>query len=58
MIQFVVVPKEPSSQSIENSINRIVMLKQFVLAASSLYEALIGTTSTMLTSIREVSVHS
>ncbi|KAJ9645092.1 MutS protein msh4 [Coniosporium tulheliwenetii] len=51
---LIVVPTRPSVQHTEQSINQVIMLKQFVNSVKPIYEALTGARSAMLTNIREL----
>jgi DNA mismatch repair protein MSH4 len=48
------IPMTPTFQYAEQSINNIVMLKQFVASITPMYEALTGSKSTILQACREV----
>jgi DNA mismatch repair protein MSH4 len=56
-LQLIVTPSKVTLQTTENSINQVIMLKQFVNSVNPVFEALTGTASTMLNNIREVRVH-
>jgi DNA mismatch repair protein MSH4 len=45
---------KPTIQTTENSINQVLMLKQFVTSVNPIYEALTGARSSLLIYIREV----
>ena len=45
---------KPTIQTTEQSINQVIMLKQFVGSVKPIYEALTGARSSMLNNIREV----
>lgn len=51
--QLIVVPKNLTMDYMEQSINKILMLKQFLQAITPLYEVLAGTRSELLTQIRD-----
>ncbi|KAH9867382.1 hypothetical protein IAQ61_007974, partial [Plenodomus lingam] len=51
---LIVTPARPTLHTTEQAINQIIMLKQFVGTVNPIYEALTGTTSTMLNNIREL----
>jgi DNA mismatch repair protein MSH4 len=53
--QLIVTPSKITLQTTEQSINQVIMLKQFVGSVNPVYQALTGTGSTMLINIREVS---
>jgi hypothetical protein len=53
--QLITIPNIPTFQYAEQSINNIVMLKQYVISINPIYEALIGAKSSILQSCREVS---
>ncbi|KAG9991175.1 hypothetical protein KCU78_g19768, partial [Aureobasidium melanogenum] len=52
LTQLIIIPTKPSLQSTEQSINHVIMLKQFVASIQPVYEALIGSKSVMLKEIR------
>ena len=56
LTQLIIIPTKPSLQSTEQSINQIIMLKQFVAGIQPVYEALTGSKSVMLKEIRRVSI--
>ncbi|KAF2810331.1 DNA mismatch repair protein MutS [Mytilinidion resinicola] len=51
---LIIIPKEPNLQHTEQSVNNIIMLKQFVNSVNPIYEALTGARCTMLVNIREL----
>lgn len=53
-MQLVVTPNKVTLATTEQSINQVIMLKQFVSSINPVYEALTGTASNMLNHIREV----
>ncbi|KAG9700911.1 hypothetical protein KCU95_g662, partial [Aureobasidium melanogenum] len=52
LTQLIIIPTKPSLQITEQSINHIIMLKQFVVSIQPVYEALTGAKSVMLKEIR------
>ncbi|KAG9541811.1 hypothetical protein KCU79_g18374, partial [Aureobasidium melanogenum] len=52
LTQLIIIPTKPSLQSTEQSINHVIMLKQFVASIQPVYEALTGSKSVMLKEIR------
>ncbi|KAK3197092.1 hypothetical protein GRF29_1536g554834 [Pseudopithomyces chartarum] len=52
--RLIIVPTKPSLHTTEQSINQVIMLKQFILSVSPIYEALTGARSWMLNNIREL----
>ncbi|CAD0110364.1 unnamed protein product [Aureobasidium uvarum] len=56
LTQLIIIPTKPSLQSTEQSINQVIMLKQFVTSIQPVYEALTGSRSVMLKEIRRVSI--
>ena len=52
-LQLIVVPKSFTMEYMEQSINKILMLKQFLQAINPLYEALSGSRSELLAQIRD-----
>lgn len=44
----------PSLSSVEQSVNNIIMLRQFVVSVRPIYDALSDARSTLLTEIRQV----
>ena len=53
-MKLIVIPTKPTIRTTEQSINRVIMLKQFVTSVNPIYEALTGARSSMLNNIREV----
>ncbi|KAF2649594.1 hypothetical protein K491DRAFT_668687 [Lophiostoma macrostomum CBS 122681] len=51
---LIVIPIKPTIQTTEQSINQVIMLKQFVGSVKPIYEALTGARSSMLNNIREL----
>ncbi|ORY11225.1 DNA mismatch repair protein muts [Clohesyomyces aquaticus] len=51
---LIVIPTKPTIQTSEQSINQVIMLKQFVTSINPIYEALTGARSSMLHNIREI----
>ncbi|KAI4951263.1 hypothetical protein J4E91_003972 [Alternaria rosae] len=51
---LIVTPSKITLQTTEQSINHVIMLKQFVNSVSPVFEALTGTASVMLNNIREI----
>ncbi|KAF3044696.1 MutS protein msh4 [Didymella heteroderae] len=51
---LIVKPAKPSLQTTEQAINKVIMLKQFVLSVNPVFEALTGARSSMLNNIREL----
>ncbi|KAL1793239.1 hypothetical protein ACET3X_008221 [Alternaria dauci] len=51
---LIVTPSKPTLQTTEQSINHIIMLKQFLDSVRPVFEALTGTGSVMLNNIREI----
>ncbi|KAJ4988349.1 MutS domain V [Stagonosporopsis vannaccii] len=51
---LIVKPVKPTLQTTEQAINQVIMLKQFILSVSPVYEALTGARSSMLNNIREL----
>ncbi|KAI4699610.1 hypothetical protein J4E81_004637 [Alternaria sp. BMP 2799] len=51
---LIVAPSKTTLQTTEQSINHVIMLKQFVNSVSPVFEALTGTASVMLNNIREI----
>ncbi|KAF2499524.1 hypothetical protein BU16DRAFT_274531 [Lophium mytilinum] len=51
---LIIIPKEPNLQHTEQSVNNVIMLKQFVNSVNPIYEALTGARCTMLVNIREL----
>ncbi|KAF2474591.1 uncharacterized protein BDR25DRAFT_383924 [Lindgomyces ingoldianus] len=51
---LIVIPTKPTIQTTEQSINHVIMLKQFVTSVNPIYEALTGARSSMLHNIREL----
>ncbi|KAI4753592.1 hypothetical protein E4T51_13301 [Aureobasidium sp. EXF-12344] len=52
LTQLIIIPTKPSLQSTEQSVNQVIMLKQFVASIQPVYEALTGSKSVMLKEIR------
>jgi len=52
-LQLIVLPKNLTMEYMEQSINKILMLKQFLQAINPLYEALAGCRSELLAQIRD-----
>ncbi|KAH7131986.1 DNA mismatch repair protein MutS [Dendryphion nanum] len=50
---LIIIPKTPTIQTTEQSINQVIMLKQFVLSINPIYIALAGARSALLASIRD-----
>lgn len=55
MLQITIIQKKPSIQYWEQSINNVIMLKQFVKLTLSIHEALVTASSTLLVEIFRVS---
>ncbi|THY33876.1 hypothetical protein D6D00_00765 [Aureobasidium pullulans] len=55
LTQLIIIPTKPSLHSTEQSINNIIMLKQFVGGIQPIHEALTGAKSVMLKEIKRVS---
>ena len=55
-MQLIVKPVKPTLQTIEQAINQVIQLKQFVASVNPVFEALTGARSSMLHNIREVRV--
>ena len=53
--QITTIPTKPSIQLWEQSINNVILVKQYIKSIPPVYEALLGTTSKQLQDIREVS---
>ncbi|KAF2185031.1 hypothetical protein K469DRAFT_577714 [Zopfia rhizophila CBS 207.26] len=51
---LIIIPTKPTIQTTEQSINNVIMLKQFVNSVNPIYEALTGARSSMLNNIREL----
>ncbi|CAI9635124.1 unnamed protein product [Alternaria burnsii] len=51
---LIITPSKPTLQTTEQSINHIIMLKQFINSVRPVFEALTGTQSVMLNNIREI----
>jgi DNA mismatch repair protein MSH4 len=51
---LIIIPSKITLQTTEQSINHIIMLKQFVNSVRPVFEALTGTGSVMLNNIREI----
>ncbi|KAI4663714.1 uncharacterized protein J4E78_004132 [Alternaria triticimaculans] len=51
---LIVTPSKTTLQTTEQSINHVIMLKQFVNSVSPVFEALTGSASVMLNNIREI----
>ncbi|KAB2100972.1 MutS 4 [Alternaria gaisen] len=51
---LIITPTKPTLQTTEQSINHIIMLKQFINSVRPVFEALTGTKSVMLNNIREI----
>ncbi|KAF1965024.1 hypothetical protein BU23DRAFT_520237 [Bimuria novae-zelandiae CBS 107.79] len=51
---LIIIPTKPTIQTTEQSINQIIMLKQFITSVSPIYETLTGARSWMLNNIREL----
>ncbi|KAL0254767.1 MutS protein msh4 [Diplodia seriata] len=49
---LILVPTKPSVQTMEQAINHVIMLKQFVISIRPIYEALTGARSAMLCEIQ------
>lgn len=58
LLQLILVPTKSSVQAMEQAINHVIMLKQFVNSIRPIYEALSGARSAMLSEIRAVRLHS
>lgn len=56
--QLVVIPAQPYQVTEEQTINNVIMLRQFVVSVKPIYEALDGATSALLAEIREVVITS
>ncbi|KAK8244011.1 DNA mismatch repair protein MutS [Phyllosticta capitalensis] len=54
LTELIIVPAKTSAQTMEQAINQVLMLKQFVGCVEPVYSALTGVRSTMLTEIREL----
>ncbi|KAK7542311.1 muts domain V-domain-containing protein [Phyllosticta citribraziliensis] len=54
LTELIIVPTKTSAQSMEQAINQVLMLKQFVSCIEPVYSALTGARSTMLSGIREL----
>ena len=54
LTSLIVIPTRPTLYTTEQSINHIIMLKQFVNSVYPVYEGLIGARSAMLINIREL----
>ncbi len=48
------IPLKASLQSTEQSVNNVIMLRQFIVSVKPVYEALTGARSVLLADIREV----
>ncbi|THZ42088.1 hypothetical protein D6C90_05398, partial [Aureobasidium pullulans] len=55
LTQLIIIPTKPSLHSTEQSINNIILLKQFVGGIQPIHEALTGAKSVMLKEIKRVS---
>jgi DNA mismatch repair protein MSH4 len=51
-IQLIIIPAQPDMRQAEQSINNILMLKNFVQSVVPLYEALAGANSELIATIR------
>ncbi|MCJ1356506.1 MAG: MutS protein msh4 [Icmadophila ericetorum] len=54
LTKIIIIPSEPSIQHSEQSINNVILLKQYIKAIPSVFEALLGAQSELLTSIRQL----
>ncbi|KAF2206079.1 hypothetical protein GQ43DRAFT_406197 [Delitschia confertaspora ATCC 74209] len=54
LTSLIKIPTKPTIQTTEQSINHVIMLKQFVNCVNPIYEALTGARSSMLINIREL----
>jgi DNA mismatch repair protein MSH4 len=55
--QLIIIPKKPSLIMMEQSINHVMMLKQFVTSVKPVHDSLTGSNSAMLQNIRKVAMH-
>ncbi|EDU45523.1 DNA mismatch repair protein mutS [Pyrenophora tritici-repentis] len=51
---LIVTPNKVTLQTTEQAINQVIMLKQFVHSVNPIFEALTGTSATMLNNVREL----
>lgn len=51
---LIVTPNKVTLQTTEQAINQVIMLKQFVHSVNPIFEALTGTTATILKNVREL----
>jgi len=51
---LIVIPKQATIQQTEQSVNNVIMLRQFVISINPIYKALTGSRSFLLTNIRDV----
>lgn len=54
--QLILIPTKSTIAFMEQSINQIIALKQFLLALKPIYEALAGAQTTLMAGIREASL--
>jgi DNA mismatch repair protein MSH4 len=54
LTQLILIPTQPSLKDTEQSVNNVIMLKQFVMLIRPVFEALTGARSTMLQEIRNL----
>jgi DNA mismatch repair protein MSH4 len=54
LTQLILIPTQPSLKDTEQSVNNVIMLKQFVMLTRPVFEALTGARSTMLQEIRNL----
>ena len=52
--EITVVPTQPSIQYWENSINNVILLKQFIKSVPPIFDALVGVKSNILKQVAEV----
>lgn len=52
--QLVVIPVQPNQVTEEQTLNNVIMLRQFVVSVKPLFEALKGANSALLSKIQEV----
>lgn len=55
--KLILVPTKRTFQYVEQSVNHVIMLKTYVSAISSVYKALATAQSSLLLTIRDVSIH-
>ena len=55
-LQVIIIPTKPSIQHAEQSINNVILLKQYIKSIPSVFEALSGAHSELLRNIRQVTI--